>query len=640
MSDALRELLASFVVEVDKAGELAKGNAAIEALKERLAELQESFKRVKGPAEQTGKAIGDVFAQAAQTAAKNLKAIAGMSAFGSGRADATGWGDAFKAAADRAAGALPQYGPTRETLQDHQRSEFVADANAHKLTQYGPTRDTLNAGRAQMRAAEEAAAAYAKTLRGKLGGAVNAVRSGFNGGGGGGGGSGPGLIESLATVRNGFLALAGGAVVGGVKRLVDHIGGIEERASKLGVSAAQFQRLGVLAAQSDTSIESLSGAFRNLANAAAQPTKATDTAFALLGLDPKDPNGKLKTTNELFWEVSRALAAVSNETDRSAMAQDLLGRSAQDLKVIFASGADGVDRQREALEKLDVISDKTIAQAANVSDSWAAFGPAILAAAEPLLEVLMPALVKLTELAAEGIKQFGKWLKATNLTATALVALGVAMYWKVIPGLQLMIALGGGATTSLLAIGGAAAKASLSFGLLFAKLYIIQDLLSFFMGRESTIGDLMDKLFGKGASAGVLEALGKAWDMFATAVKSVAETLGIRTPDEKDKAQAARATSAWEGSNFQRMAQRIQEYGMQPGAFTADTGGFGYGGSIPLPGAGTSGGAAPTTVNNISADGDRVVNFTLAPGSDPRTAESLMSRALERDREALLSSMP
>ena len=55
MSDALRQLLASFVVEVDKAGELAKGNAAIDALKERLVDLQEAAK----PA---AKAVNDAFA--------------------------------------------------------------------------------------------------------------------------------------------------------------------------------------------------------------------------------------------------------------------------------------------------------------------------------------------------------------------------------------------------------------------------------------------------------------------------------------------------------------------------------------------------------------------------------------------------
>lgn len=505
MSDALRELLASFVVEVDKAGELAKGNAAVEALKARLTELQDSFKRVKGPAEQTGKAIGDVFAQAAQTAAKNLKAIAAMSAFGSGRASNTGWGDAFKAAADRAQAAMPQFGPTRETLQDHQRSEFVADANAHKLPQFGPTRETMNAGRAQMRAAEEAAAAYAQTLRGKLKGAVDAVRAGFAGSGGGG--KGPGLIESLATVRNGFLALGAGAAVASVKHLVDSIGSIGEGAAKLGVTSAQFQRLKVLAAQSDTSVESLGGAFRNLANAAAQPSKGTAAAFAKLGVSTKDANGQLKSSNDLFWDVSRGLAGVGNETERSALAQDLLGRSAQDLKAIFSSGADAVDRQRAALEKLGVLSDETIKSADDASDMWAGFGLTMLAAAEPILNVVLPALVDLTKLVSKGVEWFGKWLRQTDFTSVALTALGAAMAMKVIPGLRLMIGLGGGASKVFLGMAGSAAKAGLAFLRAALPLLAIEDFITFMRGGDSETGRLIEAIFGKDGVAVTLKAI-------------------------------------------------------------------------------------------------------------------------------------
>jgi hypothetical protein len=502
MSDALRELLASFVIEVDKAGELAKGNAAIDALKERLTELQEQFKKVKAPAEGAGKAIEDVFARAAQTAKRNIDSIAALSAFGSGRAGATGFGDAFAAAADRAAGAMPQYAPTRETLYDHQRAEFVADA--HPGVQYGPTRATMEAGRAGMRAAEEAAAAYAKTLRGRLAGAVQAVRDGFQGGGQSGG---PGLIESLATVRNGFLALGAGAAVAGVKRLVDGIGSIGEGAQKLGVTNAQFQRLRVLAAQNDSSVEALGGAFRNLANAAAQPTKATTAAFAKLGVSTKDTNGQLKNSNDLFFDVARGLAGVTNETQRSALAQDLLGRGAQDLKPIFSSGADAVDRQRAALEKLGVISDESIAQADEASDMWAGFGVAILSAAEPLLKVLLPALVDLTKALSTGIGWLGKWLKQTDLVAVAMTALGGYMALKFIPALRLMIGLGGGVSRVFLGMAGSAAKASLAFLRAALPLLAIEDFLVFLRGGDSETGRLIEAIFGKDGVEVTLKAI-------------------------------------------------------------------------------------------------------------------------------------
>jgi hypothetical protein len=48
MSNPLRELLAEFVVSVDKAGELARGNAQVDALKAKLGELQRPHRGLRG----------------------------------------------------------------------------------------------------------------------------------------------------------------------------------------------------------------------------------------------------------------------------------------------------------------------------------------------------------------------------------------------------------------------------------------------------------------------------------------------------------------------------------------------------------------------------------------------------------------
>lgn len=506
MSDALRELLASFVVEVDKAGELAKGNAAVDALKQKLADLQAGFDKVKAPAAQAAKAVNDVFARAAQTARMNLQA-ATASQLG-GRADNGGFG---------AVGAM-----------------------GLGAKQVGPTRDTLNAGRAQMAAAEQAAAAYAQTLRGKLAGAVDAVRSGFAGAGGGGS-KGPGLIESLATVRNGFLALGAGAAVAGLRRLVDGIGDIRESAQRLGVTTDAFQRLRVLAEQNGTSVEALGTAFRTLANSAVQPTKETAAAFAKLGISTKDASGQFKDTNALFFEVATALADVGNETERSALAQDLLGRGAQQLKPIFAGGRAEIEKQRRALASMNVISADTIAQADELSDSWKAIGPSLVAAAEPLLKLLIPGLTKLTEWLIKGITATGNWLKNTDLASVGITVLGAAVATKLLPGLRLMVGLGGGAVKTLLGMAGAAGKALWSFARLAIPLLLIEDFITFLRGGESEFGKLLDMLFGKGASTGVLKELAGFWDTIATSVKYLLQALGLRDMTAGDKEQADRA---------------------------------------------------------------------------------------------------
>ena len=595
MSDALRELLASFVIEVDKAGELAKGNAAISALKERLAELQESFKKVKAPAEGTAKAVSDVFSRAAQTAQRNLQAIA-ASQLG-GRADNTGFG--------------------------------AVGASGLGSKQVGPTRDTLNAGRAQMAAAEHAAAAYAQTLRGKLAGAVDAVRAGFNAPSGG---KGPGLIATLATVRNGMLALGAGAAIHGVRRLVDGIGDIREASQRLGVTTGTFQRLRVLAEQNGSSVEALGTAFRTLANSAVQPTKESAAAFTKLGVSTKDANGQFKNTNDLFFEVAGALADVSNETQRSALAQDLLGRSAQGLKPIFAGGRAEIEKQRKALAAMNVLSDETITQADDLSDSWKLVGPSLLAAAEPLLKLLLPALTKLTESLSKGVEVVGKWLRTTDLASGAVTLLGAAFVTKLLPGMRLMIGLGGGVTKTLLGMTGAAARAALSFFAWAIPLALIEDSIGFLMGNDSIIGKTLDKLFGTGASAAVIEALAKAWDLVASSMKRVGKMLGIYNLSDEDKAQAAKADATWEGSNFQRLAQ-----GAAGGlSGIGNAGGFGAGGMMPgmyMP----TPAAAPASVTV----GDNNITINMSPSATASDVGREVSSALDaRDRDSLQSSYP
>jgi hypothetical protein len=569
VSDALRELIASFVVEVDKAGELAKGNAAVDLLKERLTELQDSFKKIKAPAEQASKAIEDVFARAAQTAKKNLQAIASINAFGSGKAETTGWGDAFAGAAARAQAAMPQYGPTRETLQAHQRSEFVADA--HPGQQFGPTRETMVAGRA-------AAEAYAQTLRGKLESAVAAVRAGFNGGGG----KGPGLIASLATVRNGFLALGAGFAVRGVKHLVDSIGDISEGAARLGVTTDEFQRMSTYARQNATDVGTLGTAFRTLATSAVDPTTETTAAFAELGVETTNTAGQFKSSQQLFFEVGEALAGVSNETVRTQLAQKLLGRSAMELKPMFAQGTEAFRKQREEMLKLKVLSPELIKSADDMSDSWVVLSAQLMATAGPVLQdTVFPALKSLTEGLSGGVEWLGKMIAKTDLTGVAIAALATGAGW-----------------------------------------------LTFVV-----IPPLIAGLGGVSAALGVIaaEVVAITWPILA-AVAAFAALYDI--------VRAIRGKSSYTGDAVAALGKASGTMGFQPGAFMADTGGLLGQPTIPAPGGGARYGDAAASSSVINANGDRNVTVNMAAGASPGDVGRVVGTELERDRNSIVAPVP
>lgn len=338
MSDSLRVLLAEFVVEIDKAGALKRGNVEVEALKDRLHELQTIMQTIRTPAAKAAKTVQDVFARAAQAATTNLAAIQAKRL--GGRSNDDGF-----MAAGLAGGLI--------------KAKREADAAANSFG-------------ARLKRGFDQAAAGAANLAAKL-----KPSSG-------------GLLAGLTSLRAGIAGLALGAGARFAKGFIDQVGGIGEAAAKLGVTTDEFQRLDVLAKQNATSVEALGTAFRNLGRVAGDPTKDSAAAFGALGVSTKDSNGALKSRQDLFFETAGALADVGNETKRAQLATQLFGRSGTELLPMLANGRAGLEAQRAELEKLAIISGANIEAADDFGDRWEVSAAGLRAKLLPVLLRLVP----------------------------------------------------------------------------------------------------------------------------------------------------------------------------------------------------------------------------------------------------------
>lgn len=65
-------------------------------------------------------------------------------------------------------------------------------------------------------------------------------------------------------------------------------------------------------------------------------------AYKELHVKITDGNGRLRDSEDVYWDVVDALGNVKNETERDALAMTLLGRSAQDLNPLIKIGSDGM----------------------------------------------------------------------------------------------------------------------------------------------------------------------------------------------------------------------------------------------------------------------------------------------------------
>lgn len=62
-------------------------------------------------------------------------------------------------------------------------------------------------------------------------------------------------------------------------------------------------------------------------------------AYKRLGVSVTDANGELRNSSDVYWETIDALGAVSNETERDALAMELFGKSAQELNSVIGAGS-------------------------------------------------------------------------------------------------------------------------------------------------------------------------------------------------------------------------------------------------------------------------------------------------------------
>lgn len=77
-------------------------------------------------------------------------------------------------------------------------------------------------------------------------------------------------------------------------------------------------------------------------DAARRGSKEQAEAFDKLGISVQNADGTLRDAQDVFGDAIDALGAISNETERDAIAMTIFGRSARDLNPLIKAGSDGL----------------------------------------------------------------------------------------------------------------------------------------------------------------------------------------------------------------------------------------------------------------------------------------------------------
>lgn len=237
------------------------------------------------------------------------------------------------------------------------------------------------------------------------------------------------------------LSAAGAAVAGGIGALAYKSGQAADDLNTLskvtGISTYELQKYNAAADLVDVSTEAIAKSHAKLSKnmaAAANGSKTQAAAFEQLGVRVTNADGSLRDSDAVFQDVITALGGMKNETERDALAMQLMGKSAMELNPLIEDQGETYKNVADTLAKynLDFVDQETLDKANEFNDEldmMKVLGTTSLSiVGAQLAEYLAPALEKVVEL----MGKLAEWLSGldprllTVIGAIAALVAGIA----------------------------------------------------------------------------------------------------------------------------------------------------------------------------------------------------------------------
>lgn len=195
-----------------------------------------------------------------------------------------------------------------------------------------------------------------------------------------------------------------------------------------GLSTQELQKYKAASDLVDVSVETIAKSQAKLKKSmysAQQGSAAVSTAFDSLGVSVTDANGHLRSQDEVFTDVIKALGAMENETERDAISMQIFGKSAAELNPLIEDNGETFKRVADifANNNLDVVDQETIDKANQFNDYLdeikATWGAAISTIGMQLAGYLAPVLEKV----AGFLEKVAGWL--STLSPEVLTVIGI-----------------------------------------------------------------------------------------------------------------------------------------------------------------------------------------------------------------------
>ena len=265
------------------------------------------------------------------------------------------------------------------------------------------------------------------------------------------------------------LSAAGAAVAASLGTLAVKSGQAADDLNTLskvtGVSTQQLQLYKAGADLVDVSVETIAKSQQKLTKSMSSASGGTGKqaeAFEKLGVSVTNADGSLKSSDQVFNEVIKALGGVTNETERNALAMTLMGKSAMELNPLIEDGGKTYEQLAKTMAEnnLKFVDQETLDGANRFNDALDTLKATGLATLQTLGTQLASYLAPAMETIAGALEKVLGWL--SQLSPQTLTIIGIiASVIAVIAPLLLLL---GKISFAISSITGLMSTLGLSFG--------------------------------------------------------------------------------------------------------------------------------------------------------------------------------
>ena len=228
---------------------------------------------------------------------------------------------------------------------------------------------------------------------------------------------------ALAVTGIGLLAAAivkaEKALISMTKESAEYAKEIKTLSSVTGQSAESLQEFDYAAEMIGVSSDRIRDSLKETTNKMQEAATGTGDAYEAynkLGVAITDADGQLRSAEDVFYDTIDALGDMKNQTERDALAMDLMSESAQELNPLIEIGSDGLKQYAQEAHSMGyVLDNEALTALTEVDDAYQRLQKSQEGAKNQLSAEFAPYLTEFYEKITKLIKDGGQALKDSGI---------------------------------------------------------------------------------------------------------------------------------------------------------------------------------------------------------------------------------